>query len=362
MTRFLKGAAMALALTATSAAAQTTLFFGEAGPNRGARAEAIQFFVDRVAEESGGELTFDVQWGGALFKAGAARGSIADGVADAGTIIAVYFPQEMAGYGIADLPILNPDAWVGMKATDELMRTNEALQQNLADQNLVYVGTFTTSAINIGCTGATIDSVEDISGLKVRGVGAYGQAFADQGANLVSMSIYDAYQGLDTGLIDCSQGYSYVVPALQWQEVIDSYTILNWGQVGALGVFMNKDMYDSLDPAQQEALMAAGKAVPDALGEILSTDNDEAVQMMKDQGIEVVETARRGTREAARGRLRLCRGVEGDRRRRRPRRRGAARGVSRPDRQVHAGSRRAGLPLGAVIPLGAAPAAARSVT
>ncbi len=297
MTRFLTGAATALALAATSAGAQTTLFFGEAGPNRGARAEAIQYFVDQVAEESGGDLTFDVQWGGALFKAGAARSGIADGVADAGTIIAVYFPQEMAGYGIADLPILNPDAWVGMKATDELMRTNETLVQNLADQNLVYIGTFTTSAINIGCKGATIDSIDDIAGLKVRGVGAYGQAFADEGANLVSMSIYDAYQGLDSGLIDCSQGYSYVVPALQWQEVIDSYTILNWGQVGALGVFMNKDMYDGLEPAQQEALTAAGRKIPDELGRILSTDNDEAVEMMREQGIDVVEMPEAG-REA----------------------------------------------------------------
>ena len=289
MKKFLTGAAVALALSATSAPAQTTLFFGEAGPNRGARAEAIQFFVDQVAESSGGDLTFDVQWGGALFKAGAARGSIADGVADAGTIIAVYFPQEMAGYGIADLPLENPDPWVGMKATDVLMRESEPLQQNLADQNLVYIGTFTTSAIHVGCKGATIESAEDIDGLKVRGVGAYGKAFADLGANLVSMSIYDAYQGLDTGLIDCSQGYSYVVPALQWQEVITSYTLLDWGQVGALGVFMNKDMFDGLSEEQQTVLLDAGKALPDELGRILSTENAAAVDMMRENGIEVVE-------------------------------------------------------------------------
>ena len=289
MKHLLTTAALSLTLGAGAAFAQTTLFFGEAGPNRGARAEAIQYFVDQVDEISGGDLTFDVQWGGALFKAGAARSGIADGIADAGTIIGVYFPQEMAAYGIADLPINNPDAWVGMKATDELMRSNEAIQQNLAQQNLVYIGTFTTSAVNIGCKGTSISSVADIQGKKVRGVGAYGKAFADKGANLVSMSIYDAYQGLDSGLIDCTQGYSYVVPALQWQEVIDSYTLLNWGQVGALGIFMNKDMFDSLSEEQQTTLMDAGAMIPDELGRILSTDNDEAVQMMKDNGIDVIE-------------------------------------------------------------------------
>ncbi|QFU08016.1 2,3-diketo-L-gulonate-binding periplasmic protein YiaO precursor [Rhodobacteraceae bacterium THAF1] len=289
MKHLLTTAALSLTLGAGAAFAQTTLFFGEAGPNRGARAEAIQYFVDQVDEISGGDLTFDVQWGGALFKAGAARSGIADGIADAGTIIGVYFPQEMAAYGIADLPIDNPDPWVGMKATDELMRNNEAIQQNLADQNLVYIGTFTTSAVHIGCKGTSIASVADIAGKKVRGVGAYGKAFADSGANLVSMSIYDAYQGLDSGLIDCTQGYSYVVPALQWQEVIDSYTLMNWGQVGALGVFMNKDMFDSLSEEQQNVLMQAGESVPDELGRILSTDNDAAVEMMREQGIEIIE-------------------------------------------------------------------------
>ena len=50
-------------------------------------------------------------------------------MADAGTIIVVYFPQELAGYGIADLPIENPEPWVGMMATDGLMRTNEQIQR-----------------------------------------------------------------------------------------------------------------------------------------------------------------------------------------------------------------------------------------
>ncbi|MBJ3764172.1 C4-dicarboxylate TRAP transporter substrate-binding protein [Maribius pontilimi] len=279
----------ALAATAGLAAAETTLFYGEAGPNRGARAEATNWFAEQVSEKTGGELGFDIQWGGALFKAGAALNSIADGVADAGTIIAVYFPQEMVAYGIADLPINNPDAWVGMRATDELMRSSEAIQQNLAAQNLVYVGTYTTSAVHIGCKDTAIRTADDIDGLKVRGVGAYGKTFADFGANLVSMSIYDAYQGLDTGLIDCSQGYSYAVAALKQQEVMDSYTLMNWGQVGALGIFMNKQMYDSLPPEQQDALMEAGMGMADKLGELITADNEKAIETMKDAGVEVIE-------------------------------------------------------------------------
>ena len=214
---------------------------------------------------------------------------MADGVADLGTVISVYFPQEMVAYGIADLPLQNDDAWVGMRATDALMRNNAQIQQNLADMNLVYIGTFTTSAVHIGCKDTAIRSVADIEGLKVRGVGAYGKTFNDMGANMVPMSIYDAYQGLDSGLLDCSQGYSYAIAALKQQEVIDSYTLLNWGQVGALGILMNKDMFDSLSPENQQALLQAGEGMADELGRLITADNERAIETMKSAGVEVIE-------------------------------------------------------------------------
>ncbi|UOA33033.1 Solute-binding protein [Sulfitobacter sp. DSM 110093] len=280
--------AAALALAAGAVSAETVLIHGEAGPNRGARADALQWFADQVAERSDGDIRFDIQWGGALFKANAAVQSIADGVADTGSVIAVYYPQEMAGYGIADLPVNNPDAWVGMRATDELMRSSQAVQDDLADKNLVYIGTWTTSQVNIGCKGGAIKSVADISGKKVRGVGAYGKVFGEQGANMVNMSIYDAYQGLDTGLIDCSQGYSYAVAALKQAEVMDSYTILDWGQVGGLGIFMNKDMHDSLTPEQQETLASVGSDMADEFGRMITEANDNAIASMKEQGVEVI--------------------------------------------------------------------------
>ncbi len=282
------------ALMATSvgiAQAGTTLLHGEAGPNRGARAAALQWFADTVGEKSAGDLTVDVQWGGALFKANAAVQSISDGVADMGTVIAVYYPQEMRSYGIADLPVNNPDAWVGMRATDELMRSSADITEKLAEKNLVYIGTFTTSAVHIGCKDTAIRSIADIEGKKIRGTGAYGRVFADLGGNMVNMSIYKAYQGLDTGLLDCSQGYSYAVTALKQQEVMTSYTLLNWGQVGGVGIMMNKDVFDALTPAQQQLLTDTGRDMSDEFGRLITTANDAAIETMKGLGIEIIDLA-----------------------------------------------------------------------
>lgn len=281
--------ACAMVLAGGAATAETTLIHGEAGPNRGARAAALQWFADEVAERSGGDIKIDIQWGGALFKAKAAMQSIADGVADMGSVIAVYYPQDMAAYGIADLPMNNPDAWVGMRATDELMRTNESIQANLADRDLRYIGTWTTSQVNIGCKDTAIRTAADIEGKKVRGVGAYGKVFGEQGANMVSMSIYEAYQGLDTGLIDCSQGYSYAVAALKQAEVMTSYTLLDWGQVGGVGMFMNLDVYEGLSDEQRAIIDSTGKDMADEFGRLITEANAKAIESMKAQGVEVIE-------------------------------------------------------------------------
>ncbi len=112
-------------------------------------------------------------------------------------------------------------------------------------------------------------------GLKVRGVGAYGKVFTDLGATPVNMSVYEAYQGLETGLIDCTQTYPYLVKALKFDEVFDSYTELDWGQIGALGIMMNKDSFDALPPEDQTAIMTAGEGLADEFGRILTAANEE---------------------------------------------------------------------------------------
>ena len=222
-----------------------------------------------MAERSGGEVELDIDRGGALSKAVAAAKAIRDGVADLGAIIAVCHPQEMAGDGIADLPQENPNARAGMRTTGGPMRTSETIQPNLADKGLVCIGTFTASAVDRSCRGAAIRTAEDIDGLEVRGVGAYGDAFDELVVDMVNMLIHDAYGALDTGLIDRSHGYSYAVFGLEQGEVMDSDTLLDRGQVGTLGIFVNAFAYDALAPEQQDLPMEVGAEMADEFGRLI---------------------------------------------------------------------------------------------
>ncbi|WP_417783796.1 C4-dicarboxylate TRAP transporter substrate-binding protein [Terasakiella pusilla] len=270
------------AVSSTVPASATTLISGQSTSGRGPFGAGIEWFNDEVKKRTDNAVDFDIQWGGALFKAPAARQSIADGIADLGIVIGAYTPREMVAYSISDLPVMGADPWVSMKATQEFMTTEPSIKQQLAEQNLVYLGTYTTSAIQLICKGDPVTTIEDIKGKKIRGIGVYGKTFKELGANLVSMSYYQSYQALDTGLLDCTQGYSYATKSLKHYEVTDSITLLNWGQLGALGMFMNKDTFDSLPENVQKALLEVGNEVPDYYGQRMNHENDTALKDMKE--------------------------------------------------------------------------------
>lgn len=261
--------------------ATTVLTYGEPGPNRGSRAEATKWFAQEVDRRSGGDLKIDIMWGGALFKANTARQSIATGVADMGTIVADYFPKDMASYTIANLPFDNQDLWVGLKATFDHMKSS-SITDNLARQNLTFLTSYTISDIILMCKGDPVRTLADLKNKKIRGIGVYGQIFGDLGANLVSMSFYKAYQGLDTGLLDCSQGYTTSSKALKHHEVTDNLTDLHWGVYSGLGIFLNNRTKDRLTQSQQKVLDEVSADFIDYLSQRVITEDIAAITAMSE--------------------------------------------------------------------------------
>ena len=272
---------MVATATVSTAIAETKLIAGYSNSGRGPFGEGLKWFHSEVAKRTNNEVQIDPQWGGALYKAGAARQSIADGISDLGIVIGAYTPREMTAYTIADLPV-GSDPWVGMRATHDLMLSEPSIKAQLDEQNLVYLGSFTTSAVQLICKGEPVKTIEDIKGRKIRGIGIYGKVFKELGANLVSMSYYKAYQALDTGLLDCTQGYGYSTQSLKHYEVADNITLIDWGQIGALGLFANKEAFERLSPEVQKAMRDVGSDIADYYGEVMSTANEKALAVMQE--------------------------------------------------------------------------------
>ncbi len=239
--------------------AETTLRFAEGGPNRGTRAQALEHFVSDARELSGGELDFDIHWGGALLDYKTVPAGVSVGTADLGSVLAVYSPTKLKALAIGDIPHQSADPWVGMRSMYELMTTNDDLQRMLAEENLLYLTGFSSSGVQFECAGDNrIETVKDISGKKIRAVAIYSKVLKDLGADIVSVTAGEIYQGLDTGLVDCSASYLYTIRALKTFEVIDHVSLANWGQIAGFAMMINRDVWDDLSENQQRALKQAG--------------------------------------------------------------------------------------------------------
>lgn len=108
-----------------------------------------------------------------------------------------------------------------------------------------------------------INSLADLKGMKIRMSGQHqGKLLKDLGAAQVAMSGQEIYQALQKGVVDAGEFSS---PSTDWgmgfQEVTKFWAAPGWHQpASVLGVMINKQAWDELDPETQKNLQIAAQA------------------------------------------------------------------------------------------------------
>ncbi|MEO1679633.1 MAG: TRAP transporter substrate-binding protein DctP [Pseudomonadota bacterium] len=282
MNRHLKLAAVAATAStlALAAHAQTTLISNDPGPNRGVRAEAVNHLSALIAEESGGALSVENNWGGALFSSTAALDSLGTGVADMGLLVGPYVQSELPELALGGVPMIKASPWVMMSAMHELFTTNETIKARLDERNLVYLHFYGLPTALLGCNDGQVNSVADVDGVKISRTNSMSDLFEPLGGNMVNMPIYEVYQSMQTGLIDCTVTYGYFASATKLDELLTSITPIELSSSIVLATVMNKDVFESLSADEQAAIMAASAAMHDYYGEHLGQAEAAAVEAM----------------------------------------------------------------------------------
>lgn len=276
----LAGAALSFA-AATAAAQGTVLRYTEPSVNRGERASQMNWFAEELAKRTNGALKVNFFWGGALMEARNGLKGVGDGAAEMGSIVGSYTAREMQPYNVGDLPIVDADLWVGMRAMHELASTDPDIQKAFRQANVVYLANYTTTEVQLICKNKVISKIEDFRGVKIRSAGFYGQVMESLGANVQRFSGMDANRALDTGNIQCNHNYLYGMRLLKDYEVANEITRLDWGQHLAWAAVINKDVFDKLPAAQQQLLKDLGRELTDRVARELMNANERALEAMK---------------------------------------------------------------------------------
>ncbi|MEM9474883.1 MAG: TRAP transporter substrate-binding protein DctP [Pseudomonadota bacterium] len=273
-------AAATASTIALAAHAQTTLISNDPGPNRGVRAAAVNHLSTLIAEKSGGALAVQNNWGGALFSSTAALDSLSSGVADMGLLVGPYVQSELPELALGGVPMIKASPWVMMNAMDELFTTNETIKARLDERNLVYLNFYGLPTALLGCNDGQINSVADVEGVKISRTNSMSDLFEPLGGNMVNMPIYEVYQSMQTGLIDCTVTYGYFASATKLDELITSITPIELSSSIVLATVMNKDVFESLSDDDQTAIRAAAGSMHDYYGEQLGQAESAAIEVM----------------------------------------------------------------------------------
>jgi TRAP-type C4-dicarboxylate transport system substrate-binding protein len=246
-------AALALALAAGSAAAQTKWDLPAAYPATNFHTENITQFAKDVDAASGGKLKITVHPNASLFKAPEIKRAVQGGQAQIGEVLLVNFENENPIYGADGIPFLASSFADSKKLY--------AAQKPLLDKILGAQGMKLLYAVPWPPQGLyvkkEIASVADMRGVKWR---AYSPATAKMaeliGAQPVTIQAAEVSQAFATGVVDSmmssgSTGYDSKI----YESVKYWYDTQAWLPKNA--VIVNLKAFNALDPATQAALTKA---------------------------------------------------------------------------------------------------------
>lgn len=254
----------AMALTAAGSATASPLRFATGAPPGAQMTVALEQHVAELAASSGGEVNIRV-FALSLLNFAESNAGVRDGVADMTFNLMAYFPSDFPNINmasefsqLAELPEFASEyssiAFTG--AINEYVMLNcPACQQEVAAQNQLYMGAFSTTTYVLMCM-MPLTSVEDLRGKRIRTAGAFWSRWAESvGATPVSMSINETLEGLNQGVVDCTASNTSDFVSF---NLIDVVRYVHVGAPGAqfvVPVTMNIESWRGMSDAGRAALM-----------------------------------------------------------------------------------------------------------
>ncbi|RVT85199.1 TRAP transporter substrate-binding protein [Rhodobacteraceae bacterium CCMM004] len=252
--------------------------------------DAAQHAADTITAMSDGQLTVDLKAAGELVGAFEVFDAVTAGQADMYHGADYYWTGQHPGYqyftaapfGMTAQEITN---WYyfdgGMELHDEL---NEifGLKGFLAGNTGAQAG---------GWFAKEITSPDDFQGLKFRMPGMGGEALGKLGASVQNLPGAEVYQALASGAID---GTEWIGPWADekagFQEITKIYYAAGFHEPGAaLSLTMNREVYDSLTPAQQAIFKTAALEAHQWNHAQFLSNNGAALQRLQASGVKVME-------------------------------------------------------------------------
>ena len=290
MKKYTRCAVLALVATGFTTEAMATEWNVSVWGKRRAFTEHVEKLAELVSEKTNGEFTMNVSYGG-LSKNRENLDGISIGAFEMAQFCAGYHRDKNRVITVLELPFLGVSNLEEEVAVSAAVYAHPAAADEMAQWNAKLLMTSPMPQYNLVGTGDPRDSLADFDGMRVRATGGIGQAFEAVGGVPTSVTATEAYQAMESGVVDTVAFAQHAHLSFGTINQADWWTAnLNPGTVNC-PVVVNIDAYEALSDDERAAL---DSSVPEALEHYL-TNYGELLErwdsVLAEKGVTKVELA-----------------------------------------------------------------------
>ncbi|MEM9552163.1 MAG: C4-dicarboxylate TRAP transporter substrate-binding protein [Pseudomonadota bacterium] len=253
MQKLLTGAAVAALGTVFAAEAYATEWNASLWGKRRAFTEHVEKLAELVSEKTNGEFTINISYGG-LSKNRENLDGISIGAFEMAQFCAGYHRDKNRVITVLELPFLGVENLEQEVAVSMAVYGHPAATEEMAQWNAQLLMTSPMPQYNLVGTGDPRDTLSDFEGMRVRATGGLGQAFEAVGGVPTSVTATEAYQAMESGVVDTVAFAQHAHLSFGTINQADWWTAnLNPGTVNC-PVVVNIDAYESLSDEHKAAL------------------------------------------------------------------------------------------------------------
>ena len=253
MNKILSRVAIAALATAFTTEAMATEWNVSVWGKRRAFTEHIEKLAELVSQKTDGEFTMNVSYGG-LSKNRENLDGISIGAFEMAQFCAGYHRDKNRAITVLELPFLGVENLQQEVAVSNAVYNHPAAVEEMAQWNAKLLMTSPMPQYNLVGTGEPRDTLEKMEGMRVRATGGLGDAFKAVGAVPTSVTSSEAYQAMDSGVVDTVAFAQHAHLSFGTINQADWWTAnLNPGTVNC-PVVVNIDAYEALTDAERAAL------------------------------------------------------------------------------------------------------------
>ncbi len=242
----------------------------------------VQFAAD-VDKASAGKLKITVHSNASLFKATEIKRAVQGGQAQIGEILISGYSNEDPIFGVDSVPFL---ATSYADAAKLWKASRKALEDRFGKQGMMVLFSVPWPPQGI-YSSKPLTSVADMKGLKMRTYNPYTSRIAElAGAQPVTIQAAELAQAFATGAVNAnitSGATGFDTKA--WEVVKNYYDTQAWLPKNV--VFVNKQAFDALDKATQQALLKSAKDAEERGWKVSEEKNKWYLEQMAKNGMNV---------------------------------------------------------------------------